>query len=153
MNENQIAYPQKDRWSYLWLVVGTLVSLLWRVPLVYWLSPIFYLRFTRSQKTWRGFFLVWLATFLTIIPPFYPILNAMMPSPLPVFLVTTAITALLAGGIPYLVDRVLALRLKGFSATLVFPLVKWSSSCTGTGCPACIAGLSECFSIGVMKKG
>jgi len=123
MSENQIVYPQKDRWSYLWLVVGTLVSLLWRVPLVYWLAPIFYLRFMRSQKTRRGFFPVWLATFLTVIPPLYPILNAMMPTPLPVFLITTAITALTMGGIPYLVDRLLAPRLKGFSATLVFPLV------------------------------
>lgn len=123
MDENRITYPQKDRWSYLWLVVGTLASLLWRVPLVYWLAPIFYLRFTRSQKTRRGFFLVWLAAFVTVIPPLYPILNAMMPSPLPVFLITAAITALLAGGIPYLVDRLLAPRLKGFSATLVFPLI------------------------------
>ena len=123
MNANHIPYPQKDRWSYLWLAIGTLLSLLWRVPLVYWLAPIFFLRFTRSQKTRRGFFLVWLTSFLTVIPPLYPILNAMMPSPLPVFLITAAITALLAGGIPYLVDRMLAPRLKGFSATLVFPLV------------------------------
>jgi apolipoprotein N-acyltransferase len=122
MHENQIPYPQKDRWSYLWLVVGTLLSLLWRVPLVYWLAPIFYLRYTRSQKTRRGFFLVWLASFLTVLPPSYPILNALMPSPLPVFLVTIAITALIMGGIPYLVDRLLTPRLKNFSATLVFPL-------------------------------
>lgn len=122
MHENQITYPQKDHWSYLWLVVGALVSLLWRVPLVYWLTPIFFLRFTRSQKVRRGFFLVWLAIFITAIPPLYPILNALMPSSLPVFLVTTAITALFMGGIPYLADRLLAPRLKGFSATLVFPL-------------------------------
>jgi len=123
MNPNQISYPQKDRWSFVWLVVGTLLSLLWRVPLVYWLVPVFYLRFTRTQSTRRGFFLIWLASFLTVVPPLYPILSAMIPSPLPVFIITAVITALLASGIPYLVDRLLVPRLKGFSATLVFPLI------------------------------
>ena len=122
MNANQISYPQKDRWSYVWLALGTLVSFFWRIPLVYWLAPIFFLRFTRSQKPRRGFFLVWLAIFVTVIPALYPILNALMPTPLPVFLITTAVTALIMGGIPYLTDRLLAPRLKGFSATLVFPL-------------------------------
>ena len=123
MSTSQITYPQKDRWSYLWLVVGTLLSFFWRIPLVYWLAPIFYIRFMRAQKTRRGFFLTWLAIFLTVIPPLNEILGAMMPSPLPVFLITVAITALIMGGIPYLVDRLLAPRLKGFSATLVFPLI------------------------------
>lgn len=123
MRTSQITYPQQDRWSYLWLVIGTLLSFLWRIPLVYRLAPVFYMRFTCAQKTWRGFFLVWLAIFLTVIPPLNEILGAMMPSPLPVFLVTVAITALIMGGIPYLVDRLLAPRLKGFSATLVFPLI------------------------------
>lgn len=123
MNQTeQMSYPKKDRWSYLWLVIGTLLSFLWQIPLVWWLAPIFQLRFMRTQKTVRGFFLIWLAAFLTIIPPLYPILNAMMPTPLPVFLITTAITALIGGGIPYLLDRLLAPRLKGFAATLVFPL-------------------------------
>jgi apolipoprotein N-acyltransferase len=121
--ERQIDYPQQDRWAYLWLVVGTLLSFLWRVPLVWWLSPIFLLRFTRSQKIWRGFFLIWLAGFLSGISPLYTIVNAMMPGPLPVFLITTAITALIGTGIPYLADRLLVPRLKGFTATLVFPLI------------------------------
>jgi len=122
MKEDQITYPQKDRWSYLWLVIGALVSFFWRIPLVYWLAPIFYVRFMRSQKTRRGFFLVWLVIFVTTVPALYPILNALMPTPLPVFVITTAITALIMGGIPYLADRLLVPRLKGFSATLVYPL-------------------------------
>ena len=47
----------------------------------------------------------------------------MMPSPLPVFLIITAVFALMNSGIPYLVDRLLTPRLKGFAATLVFPLI------------------------------
>ncbi len=60
---------QTDRWSYLWLVIGTLVLFLWRVPLVWWLSPVFLLRFMRTQKVGRGFFLFWLSSFLASLPP------------------------------------------------------------------------------------
>ena len=123
MNEKKITYPQQDRWAYLWLLIGTLLGFAWQVPLVWWLSPVFLLRFMRSQKVWRGFLLVWLAGFLTSIPPLYTILNAMMPSPLPVFLVTTAITTLISSALPYLADRLMVPRLKGFTATLVFPLI------------------------------
>jgi apolipoprotein N-acyltransferase len=80
------------------------------------------LRFMRAQKIKRGFWLIWLAGFLGALSPMYTFVNTLMPSPLPVFLITVAITSLMST-IPYLVDRVLVPRLKGFSATLVFPLV------------------------------
>jgi apolipoprotein N-acyltransferase len=117
------ATVQSDRWSYLWLVIGTLVLFLWRVPLVWWLAPVFLLRFTRTQPVRRGFFLIWAASFLTSIPPMYTILNALIPMPLPVFLVVTAVFALMNSGAAYLVDRLLRPHLKGFASTLVFPLV------------------------------
>ena len=113
---------QSDRWSYLWLAIGTLLGFFWRVPLVWWLSPIFLLRFTRTQRVWRGFFLIWLSTFVTAAVSMYDMMNALMPSPLPVYLATMAVTGLLMGGLPYLADRLLASRLPGFAATLVFPL-------------------------------
>jgi apolipoprotein N-acyltransferase len=123
VNTNQIAYPQKDRWSYLWLVAGTLVMFLWRAPLVWWLSPVFLLRFMRTRKVGRGLFLIWLSSFLTSIPPMYYILNALIPSPVPVFLIITAVFALMTSCVPYLADRLLAPRLSGFTATLTFPLI------------------------------
>ena len=122
---------QSDRRSYLWLVVGTLVSFLWRMPLVWWLAPAFLLRFMRTQKVRRGFFLIWLSSFLASIPPLYYILNTMIPAPLPVFLIITAVFALMNNGIPYLVDRLLAPRLKGFASTLVFPLIMTATSYAG----------------------
>jgi apolipoprotein N-acyltransferase len=121
--ERMGATIRPDRWSYLWLAIGTLVLFLWRVPLVYWLSPVFLLRFMRTQKVGRGFFLIWLSSFLTSIPPLYSILNALIPTPLPVFLIITAVFALMNSGTAYLVDRLLRPRLKGFAATLVFPLI------------------------------
>ena len=122
---------QSDRWSYLWLVIGTLVALLWRTPLIYWLSPVFLLRFMRTQKVGRGFLLIWLSSFLASISPMYGILNAMIPMPLPVFLVVTAVFALMNSGTAYLVDRLLRPHLTGFAATLVFPLVMTVTSYIG----------------------
>jgi apolipoprotein N-acyltransferase len=122
---------QSDRWSYLWLVIGTLVVFLWRVPLVYWLSPVFLLRFMRTQKVGRGFFLIWLSSLLVSIPPMYGILNALIPMPLPVFLIVTAVFALMNSGTAYLVDRLLRPRLNGFAATLVFPLIMTATSYIG----------------------
>jgi apolipoprotein N-acyltransferase len=115
------ATMQTDRWSYLWLVIGTVIGFFWTIPLVWWLSPIFMLRFMRTQKVWRGFVLVWLATFVTVGVTQYEMLNALIPSPLPVYLITVAVTAL-PYALPYLADRLLVPRLKGFAATLVFPL-------------------------------
>jgi apolipoprotein N-acyltransferase len=120
--EGALPNPLQDRWSYLWLVVGTLLGLLWQVPLVWWLTPIFLIRFMRTQKLWRGFLLIWLASFLTASLVMYDIMNALMPGPLPVFIISTAATALVVGGLPFLADRLLAHRLKGFTSTLVFPL-------------------------------
>ncbi len=113
---------QADRWSYVWLAIGTLLGFLWQIPLIWWLTPIFLIRFVRTQKVLRGFLLIWLSSSLTAGVALYDIMSVLMPSPLPVYLVTTAITALLMGGLPYLADRLLAPRLKGFEATLVFPL-------------------------------
>jgi len=112
---------REDRWSYLWLLIGTLISLFWTIPLVWWLSPILVLRFIRTQKVWRGFVLSWLATFAIVGITQYEMLDALMPSPLPVYLVTVAFTAL-PYTLPYLADRLLAPRLRGFGGTLVFPL-------------------------------
>jgi len=112
---------QTDRWSYLWLAIGTLLGFFWTIPLVWWLSPVFVLRFTRTQKVWRGFILAWLATFLTVGVTQYGMMNALMPSPLPVYIITMAVGAL-PFTLPYLADRLLTPRLKGFAATLVFPL-------------------------------
>jgi apolipoprotein N-acyltransferase len=123
MNDGSaISTTLHDRWSYLWLVVGTLLGLLWQVPLVWWLTPIFLIRFMRTQKVWRGFLLIWLSSFLVMSLVMYDIMNVLMPGPLPVFIISTAVSALVVGGLPYLADRLLAVRFGGFAATLVFPL-------------------------------
>jgi hypothetical protein len=50
---------QSDRWSYLWLVIGTLLSFFWRMPLVWWLAIVGFLTITvwvvvRGRRAKRG---------------------------------------------------------------------------------------------------
>ncbi|HSR29057.1 MAG TPA: nitrilase-related carbon-nitrogen hydrolase [Anaerolineae bacterium] len=122
--ERASIYPIPDRWSYLWLAIGATLTLFssgrWPIPLAAWLGPVFMIRFMRTQKVFRGFILVWLATYVMAVIAWW----GMMPSSLslPVSLVMMAINTLTIGGLSYLADRLLAPRLKGFAATLVFPL-------------------------------
>jgi apolipoprotein N-acyltransferase len=113
---------QTDRWSYLWLAIGTILSLVssgrWTIPLAAWLVPVFMIRFVRTQQVFRGFILAWLGTYVMAVIGWW----GMMPLPMPVSLVILAISMLAINGLSYLADRLLAPRLKGFAATLVFPL-------------------------------
>ena len=118
MNQKRVTYPISDRWSYLWLVIGTLLSFFWALPLALWLSPIFQIRFMRSQKPLRGFILISLTSFAV----FAITLRDFLPMPMPVYLVTTLIMALTVGAIPLLSDRLLVSYIPGFLITLVYPL-------------------------------
>jgi apolipoprotein N-acyltransferase len=120
--ERASTYPIPDRWSYLWLAIGTMLSLFssgkWTISLAAWLGPVFMIRFMRTQKVFRGLILVWLTAYVIVVIAWW----GLMPLPLPIYLVVMAINILTIGALPLLVDRVLAPRLNGFAATLVFPL-------------------------------
>jgi apolipoprotein N-acyltransferase len=120
-NERASTYPIEDRWSYLWLAIGTVLSLVssgrWTIPLATWLVPVFMIRFVRTQKTFRGFILVWLGTYVPSVIAWWGV----MPLPMPASLVILAVSMLTINGLSYLADRLLAPRLKGLTATLVFP--------------------------------
>jgi apolipoprotein N-acyltransferase len=115
---------QSDRWSYLWLIIGTVLGLFsmgqWTIPLATWLGAVFFLRFVRTQRWWLGFLLVWLAAFVISVTTFWNILGFGLA--LPLYLVTMAINTLLIGAVPYLADRLLAPRPGVFAATLIFPV-------------------------------
>ena len=121
--ERTNTYPIPDRWSYLWLAIGTLLSLVstgrWPIPLAAWLAPVFVVRFVRTQKVFRGIFLAWLATYLTTVISWW----GMVSLPTPMSLIMLAIGTLTVTVPSLLADRLLAPRLKGFAATLVYPLV------------------------------
>jgi len=116
---------QSDRWSYLWLVVGTILMIFiggsWPLPLAGWLASLFMLRFIRTKKVLPGYLLV--VCGLTIANAIA--WQAQNPTPFP------AIIFGLISGLPvslaFLVDRLLVPRFRvqdraPFVATLIFPL-------------------------------
>ncbi len=122
MAANQITYPQEDRWSYLWLLVATVLSLFsnssgrWLLPITSWLGAIFYVRFFRTQR--RG----WLAYLLTSVSVAIATAVMMPISSLGAIAIPVVIGAGLLGPLPLLADRRLTPHLPGFASTLVFPL-------------------------------
>jgi apolipoprotein N-acyltransferase len=126
---NQIfnPYPQHDRLSFLWLVLGCVLMVFlagnWPLSLAGWLAPLFLIRYMRTQRKLWGYLLM--AIGLTIACSI-AYLGGAGPTGIPLLL----FGALLGLTYPllYLVDRVLVGRLPrqglaGFSATLVFPLL------------------------------
>lgn len=117
-------FAQKIRikvWSLpsLWLAIAFLFAVFAQakaaIPLAAWLAPIFLLRFVRSQKVLRGM----LGAYLVTVAAF-SIGNWNLTEPLVLYPVGVVFGLLAL--FPYLADRLIAPRLRGFVATLVFPL-------------------------------
>ena len=107
--------PVSDRWSWLWLAIAVVCLVFiwgrWSVPLAGWLAPVFLLRFMRTQKVLWGYLLVLLVLVVTTVITWIGITD-------PIICGFVGFLASLA----FLIDRLLAPRLKGFAATLVLPL-------------------------------
>src|SRR3972149_3282421 len=112
---------KSDQLSYLWLIIGAILSLFangnWIVPIATWLFPIFIIRFLRGQKRIWGIILCALAfTGINILA-----WQDMIPlSGILYYVVTSGIGILLF--LPFLADKIIATKLTGFLSTLVFPL-------------------------------
>jgi len=110
-----------DRWSFLWLIVGAVLLLFangrWIIPLATWLAPIFLMRFARTQPSVRGLGLLLIANVGIYLISW----QGMIPGD---FYVPVASGVAVVFWLPYLADRLLANRLKGFASTLVFPLLQ-----------------------------
>jgi apolipoprotein N-acyltransferase len=117
--------PVSDRWSFLWLAIGTVLVIfsvgLMRITLAAWLAPVFLIRFMRTQKTGRGYLWILLALIVSNSIAWRFLVDISSLPPLLTMIIFIPIFALLYS-IPYLIDRVLSHRLPGFAATLVFPL-------------------------------
>jgi apolipoprotein N-acyltransferase len=106
--------------TWLWLAVATLLLLVSNgannIALAAWLAPVFLLRFVRGQRPRVGLPVAYAVLIATMT--FY--FRGMVPIPgvaYYIFLVGWGIPMLA----PYLVDRLVAHRLTGLPATLVFP--------------------------------
>jgi apolipoprotein N-acyltransferase len=112
---------RKRAWlPYLWLTLAILLLpfalVRWTIPLTAWLYPIFLLRFGRTQPAARGSSVVFLASGLVLVFA----LQGVMPAPGLVYYLNAFGIGLIVT-LPYLIDRMLAPRLQGVLATLVFP--------------------------------
>ena len=82
------------------------------------ISPVFLLRFLRSQKAWRGL----LAVAVVFVLKYLVAHRGIIPAPsFGAFFLICVERGLLAT-VPYVVDRLVAVRLHALAATLVFPL-------------------------------
>lgn len=117
--ESRAAQPT-DRLSYLWLAIGVLLSLFtvgkWVIPLAPWLSPVFLIRFTRTQRRllWAYFLLAITSAIVTAI-----VLQGVLEGST---YISTIIGAALISNLPFVADRLLSRQFKGFISTLAFPL-------------------------------
>ncbi len=121
MNEKKITYPVEDRWSYLWFVLGVMLSLFtvpignYFIPVAFWIGSVFFIRFMRTQRRW------WLAAPMIAVATFLTA-YLVMPDWLGIIRPTSAAGAAILTGLLYVADRLMVRRLPGFLATLVFPL-------------------------------
>jgi apolipoprotein N-acyltransferase len=111
------------RRSYLWLLVGGGLLLFsngrWFIPLATWLAPVFLIRFARTQPAVKGLGLLLVANVLANLFFWQGIIPSALHLP-----VASGIGVVF--WLPYLADRLLVSRLRGFAATLVFPLLQVS---------------------------
>lgn len=109
----------EDRWTYLWLLVGVGLLIVsngrWIVPVATWLTPVFLLRFTRTQPALRGLGLLLVVNVAVYLFSW----QEMIPGD---FYLPVASGVGVVFWLPYLADRLLVPRLRGFVSTLVFPL-------------------------------
>jgi len=107
--------------SFLWLLPAVAMLLgthgRWMFPAAAWLAPLFLLRFARSQSTWIAL----PVAFAVIVPVSASIWWAVVPFEGALRGVAVGLIGL-AAFLPYLADRLLVARLRGWGSSLVFPL-------------------------------
>jgi len=110
--------------SILMLLAGTLLvgfsAGRWLAPLAAWIGPALILRYARDHKVGRGFLLILVAYTLAFLIGFGGIWASFGLGPL--FAPILAVFYGFLWSLPYLADRLVSPRLRGFSSTLIYPL-------------------------------
>jgi apolipoprotein N-acyltransferase len=91
----------------------------WLNPLAAWIGPVLILRYSRDHKVWRGFFLILTTYILAFLIGYGQMWESNWG--LPAMFVLGILYGFL-WSLPYLADRLVSVRLRGFLSTLVFPL-------------------------------
>lgn len=107
--------------SYRWLVAGMLLFLvsngIWTLPIATWLAPIPLLRFLRTQKALPGLAIVFVLFAVAACFMVYGI----VPAAVGLSYYPMAVYYGFVWFVPYLIDRLLVGKDRGFAMTLVFP--------------------------------
>ena len=90
----------------------------WLAPLAAWIGPVLIMRFYRDQKVGRGYWFIIAAYTLAFLIGFGEMWFAMRGL---VMVIGLSILYGFLWSLPYLADRLMSPRLKGFSSTLVYP--------------------------------
>lgn len=110
----------------LWLAIATVLGLFiggrWNIPLAAWLAPVFFIRFFRtSERPWRDFGLMWIASALSTIIGWNGSTFMALIHPAAEAAFFLAIAPL--GFIPYVIDRAYYRRFGSpLWLMLVFPI-------------------------------
>jgi apolipoprotein N-acyltransferase len=113
--------PARSARDAIWVILAFVLLLFsngrWLLPIASWLAPVFLLRFTRTQRPRVGL----LVAFLAISVANAIIWVRIVPLQGPMYFAITIVLGL-SQFIALAIDRLIAPRLRGISATLVFPL-------------------------------
>lgn len=113
-----------EHWPYLWLIIGFIFLIFSNgtfniIPIATWLAPLFLLRFLRTQNKLKGLLIFLPVYILGWIIMLYGMYYAGMPAWVSI---VTGLTYGIVFFLPFLADRLISHKIKGFLATLVFPV-------------------------------
>jgi apolipoprotein N-acyltransferase len=107
--------------GFLWIVPAAALLLVsngrWMLPLAAWLAPLCLLRFVRSRGVIAGA----IVGFVVVAATSAVVWQGLVPLRGPAYYLVTSGIAL-AAFLPYVADRVLSPRVRGWGSSLVFPL-------------------------------
>jgi len=108
--------------SILMLLVGSLLvgfsTGRWLAPLAAWIGPVLIMRYYRDQKVGRGYLPVLVAYIVSFLIGFWAMWFSLGGWGMVIGL---SVLYAFLWSLPYLADRLIGSRLKGFSGTLVYP--------------------------------
>jgi hypothetical protein len=71
-----------DRWSYLWFAAGVVLLILstgrFSVAFAAWLAPAFLIRFVRTQRVGKGYWMILLGLYVSLAIGWFAILGYML---------------------------------------------------------------------------
>jgi apolipoprotein N-acyltransferase len=122
MNSNTNLRAPKPIVSLAILLAGSLLVGFsmgrWLAPLAAWIGPVLIMRYARDHKVGRGALLMFAANFLAFAIGFGAMWSHWGLPAVPILAVLYGIL----WSLPYLADRLVGPRLRGFSITFVYPL-------------------------------